>query len=151
MTRTISPIIILEVIHIIKHRQISKYGRPFQPWSHDAYLVAGGTMFGGVRLETGWDGAISRNREETNTKIPTYIMKRFLDLTNFHLDLCNFYDDDGAILILQSHHLGNKKASQPMNFHYLTILGMSIFCSNRNMMPKELMFLDEASFLIFIP
>ena len=69
---------------------------------------------------------------------------------NFLLNLCNFLEDDGVILILQSHRLGEKKSIQPMNFFCLTILGMSSSCSNRNMIPKELVFLDEGILIIFM-
>ena len=76
-------------------------------------------------------------------------MNSFLDLTNFLLDLCNFHEDDGAILIFQSHRLSNKKLSQTMNFHCLTILSMLSSRSNRNRIPKELFFLDEGSLVVF--
>lgn len=80
--------------------------------------------------------------EQKNIKLPTYIIKIFLDLYNF-------IQDDGTIFILQSHHLGNKKSSKPMNFHCLIILAKFRSCNNKNMMPKELVFLDEGSLVIF--
>lgn len=76
-------------------------------------------------------------------------MKSCLDLNNFLLGLCNFHEDDGAILIPQSHQLGIKKSSQPMNVHCPTIVGMSSSCINRNMIPKETDFLNKGILVIF--
>ena len=91
-----------------------------------------------------------KNMEQKNAKLPTYLMKTFLVLTNFLLNLCNFHEDEGVILILQSHFLGDKKSSQPMNFHFLTILGMLTMRKNRDRMPKELIFLNEEGTIIFM-